>query len=132
MIKNNTTTGERISEATIKRRYTAALRKKHSGRPNTKQCVCRGDNCQGQAVHNDHTIARARLKEIGKANLIYSLSQYAFVDSCEKCHKEFESYRDGACLSHVNYEERLDYIRVHDPEGAEIRDNFTPMFKLNQ
>lgn len=128
MIKNNTTTGERISEATIKRRYTAALRQKHAGRPDKKMCVCRGDNCQGHAVHNDHTIARARLKEIGKANLIYSLSQYAFVDSCAVCHDEWEAYRDGLCLSHVNYEERMDYMRVHDPERAKIRDQFTPMF----
>ena len=125
--KSLTTTGERISDATIKRRYSEALKKKHAGRPDFKPCQCRGRNCQGQAIHNDHTVARARLKEIGKADLIYSLDQYAFVDSCDNCHLEWEAYGDGGFLHHVNHEERLEYLRLIDPDGAKVRDANTPL-----
>lgn len=122
-----TSDGERITDATIKRRYLEARKQKHAGQFGSLKCECRGRNCQGEATDNDHTIPQRRLKnDLHKAELIYNPG--AFVSSCNNCHNEWESYKSGECLYHVNYEDRMEFYRIHDPDGAWIRDNLTPMF----
>lgn len=112
--------GERITEATIKRRYSESIKKKHIG-----QEYFRCEACGRKAVHNDHTIAKARCKVIGKSELIYDPLNY--VDSCASCHEQWESFKSGDWLLHANYENRLEYMRIYDIEGCRKRIELTKM-----
>jgi len=125
MILYTTSDGERISEATIKARYSKALKEKHSGNSLGSYCECLGINCTGKAQGNDHTISRPKLKSLHKTELIYD--PRCFVSSCNNCHNEFESYRSGLYLAHKNYDERILYLEINDPEGARIRNENTPL-----
>ncbi len=111
--------GERVSEATIQRRYSQSLKEKHEYQ-RTKICECCGKR---QAMHNDHTIAKARCKVIHKTELIWNPNNY--VDSCEICHKEWESFKSGEWVFHLNSGERLRFLKEHDPEGYQVRTELT-------
>lgn len=113
--------GTRVSEATIKSRYTIALREKHAGNPRA-MCGC---GCKGPAVHNDHTIAKARCKVIHKTELIWHPDN--FESSCEKAHTEWEAFKSGEWIKHANVEKRLAFMKEHDPEGYAIRINLTQL-----
>lgn len=94
-----------------------------------KRGLCEG--CQEvRAVHNDHTIAKARCKVIHKTELIYDLNN--FVDSCERCHKQWEAFKTGDYLLHKNVEQRLAYMKEHDPEGYNERIHLTELSILQQ
>jgi hypothetical protein len=108
--------GSRVSEAAIKARYTRALRDKHSDSGGWVMCHC---GCKSRAVHNDHTIARARCKVIHKTELIWNPKN--FESSCEKAHREWENFKSGDWLEHGNVEERLAFLKEHDPEGFRVR-----------
>lgn len=106
--------GTRVSEATIKRKYSESLKNKHAGHT---AFVCEG--CGKQAVHNDHTIAKARCKVIHKTELIWDPLNYE--SSCANCHQEWESYENGEYLKNNNVSHRMDYLKLYDPEGYRVR-----------
>lgn len=110
--------GTRVSEATIKARYGASLRDKYEG---YSSLPCGG--CGAQSVHNDHTIAKARCKVIHKTELIWN--KKCFVRSCEKCHHEWEGFKSGEWVNHLNVEERLTFLKENDPDGYQIRVELT-------
>lgn len=110
--------GSRVSEATIKRRYSESLKTKHQYLP----VHCEG--CSKElAAHNDHTIAKARCKVIHKTELIWNHGNY--VSSCPKCHREWEDFKSGDWVYHDNVTERLDFLKKHDPEGFTVRKELT-------
>lgn len=111
--------GSRVSEAVIQKRYSDSLKKKHEGRQSV-MCECCGVR---QAVHNDHTIARARCKVIRKTELIWNPNNY--VSSCAQCHAAWENFKSGEWTLHLNVEARLLFLKTHDFEGYLIRVNFT-------
>lgn len=111
--------GTRLSEGQIKTRYTQALREKHGGQT-VFICEC---GCNGRAINNDHTIAKARCKVIHKTELIFDPNN--FVSSCDKAHKEWEAFKEGEWISHANMEQRLAYLKEHDPEGYKVRIELT-------
>lgn len=119
MIYYQCSDGSRISEAGIRARYSDALREKHAGNPRA-MCGC---GCGGPAVHNDHTIAKARCKVIHKTELIWHPDN--FESSCEKAHREWEDFKSGQWLLHANVEKRLVFLKEHDPEGFDIRVTLT-------
>jgi len=112
--------GTRVSEATIKARYSESLREKYEGH---SSYPCEG--CGAQSVHNDHTIAKARCKVIHKTELIWHPGNY--VRSCEKCHHQWEGFKSGDWVNHQNVESRLLFLKEHDPEGYQIRVELTKM-----
>jgi hypothetical protein len=118
--------GSRVSEATIQRRYSASLKEKHEG-SSSKVCEC----CrQRQAIHNDHTIAKARCKVIHKTELIWHPHNY--VSSCEQCHREWENFKSGDWTLHFNIVERLFFLKEHDPEGFAVRVELTTFILQRQ
>lgn len=116
-----TSTGERISEATIRHRYSVSIREKHVGYSSFTCQAC----LKAQAVHNDHTISRARCKELHKAELIYNPGN--FEDSCANCHSEWETFKSGKWMDHKNVEKRLLFMKKHDPDGYNRRMEFTEL-----
>jgi len=115
------TDGTRVSESGIKARYSKALKEKHGGQPAS---VCEGCG-QEQCVHNDHTIAKARCKVIHKTELIWHHGN--FVSSCERCHKQWENFKSGEWLNHLNVVHRLLFLKTHDPEGYNTRVHLTAL-----
>lgn len=110
--------GSRVSEASIQARYSKALKAKHAGQD---VFICQG--CGARAVHNDHTIAKARCKVIHKTELIWNPNN--FVSSCAQCHREWENFKSGDWCTHFNSSERLGFLRAHDPEGFTVRVELT-------
>lgn len=119
MIYSFCSDGTRISEAGIRARYGDALREKHAGNPHP-MCQC---GCGGPAVHNDHTIARARCKVIHKTELIWHPGN--FESSCEKAHTQWEGFKSGEWILHANAVKRLLFLREHDFEGYMVRITLT-------
>lgn len=112
--------GSRVSEATIQRRYSVSLRTSYiemSVAP-----ICQGCG-KARSVHSDHTIAKARCKVLHKTELIWNPGNY--VRSCQRCHNEWESFKSGEWTLHLNVEERLRFLKEHDPEGFKIRVEIT-------
>lgn len=116
------TDGTRVSQAAIDRRYTASLQKKYAdvGAQGTVICEACG---QQPSAHSDHTIARARCKEIHKTELIWDPRNY--VRSCVLCHKQWENFKAGDWCLHLNASDRLAFMQEHDPEGFTIRVELT-------
>lgn len=112
--------GSRVSEATIQKRYTESKREKYEG---ISSLPCEG--CGAPSVHNDHTIAKARCKVIHKTELIWHPDNYP--RSCEKCQSQWEGFKSGEWVKHQNVEERLRFLKKHDPEGYQIRVELTKM-----
>lgn len=113
--------GTYVTEAAIKSRYSKALKEKHEGQTSFRCEGCRS----AQAVHNDHTIAKARCKVIHKSELIWHKGN--FVNSCEKCHREWENFKSGMWINHCNVESRLAFLKEHDPEGYTLRIELTQL-----
>jgi len=114
MIKSKCTDGRRVSQETIDREYSKSLREKHAGK---EYFTCEG--CGMPAVHNDHTIARARCKQLHKTELIWDPNNY--VSSCAKCHQEWEDWKSGKYLEHHNAAIRMLYLKRNYPERYTIR-----------
>jgi hypothetical protein len=117
-ITSKTSTGELLTDQTIKRRYSQAIKEKHQDSPIK---ICQGCGIR-KAEHNDHTISQKRCKQIHKSELIYDPDN--FVDSCPICHNQWESYKSGEYLDHNNAAERMLFMKQHDPEGYNIRINY--------
>lgn len=107
-------------QSTIDNRYKRAKEKKWEGVDYAPMCeAC----AKERGCENDHTIAQARCKKIKKTELIWFIPN--FVWSCRKCHKEWENFKSGEWLNHLNCTERLAFMKEHDPEGYRIRVNLT-------
>ncbi len=116
---------KRVTQDTIDRNYSLALRGKHAG---CTVFVCNG--CRREAaVHNDHTIARTRCKKIHKTELIWN--PLNFENSCAKCHNEWETFKNGKYIEHLNYNKRMRFLEKFDGEGYILRIALTELF-LNQ
>jgi hypothetical protein len=113
--------GSKISEAGIRARYSDALREKHAGNPRP---IC-GCGCGGPAVHNDHTIAKSRCKQLHKAELIWNPEN--FESSCAIAHDQWEAFKSGMWILHANCSKRLLFLKEHDPEGFTVRITLTQL-----
>ncbi len=116
MIKYECSDGRKVSQATIDRNYSKSLNEKHAG---CTMFICGG--CGKLAHHNDHTISKARCKQIHKTELIWNPENY--VNSCHQCHSKWEGYKSGKYLEANNVIERLRFLKEHDPEGYKLRIN---------
>jgi 5-methylcytosine-specific restriction endonuclease McrA len=117
MILHTCSDGAKVSQSTIDRRYSEALKIKHAGKTHF---ICQG--CGDRAVHNDHTISRKRCKELHKTELIWNPDN--FVSSCARCHAEWESWKDGKYLEHKNVAFRMWFMKQHDEEKYNARINY--------
>jgi hypothetical protein len=113
--------GSQVNEDQIKAKYSQSLKKKHAGET-VFLCGC---GCNGRAVHNDHTIAKARCKVIHKTELIWDPDNYE--GSCERAHREWEDFKSGAWCLHANVDKRLAYLKQHDFEGYLARVELTKL-----
>ena len=104
-----------MKQSTINAKLSKAYREKHAG-VGIIMCECCGVE---RAQDNDHSIAQRRCKEIGKIELIWDKEN--FVSSCRKCHNEWESYKSENFRHHLNYEQRMEYLKKHDIEGYNKR-----------
>lgn len=111
--------GTRVTESTIRANYSNALKEKHKG----KGIIICGCGCNRMAIHNDHTIAKARCKQIHKTELIWCHNN--FESSCERAHRQWENFKSGEWINHRNMEQRLAFLKKHDPEGYRIRIELT-------
>lgn len=81
----------------------------HDSCSTVKVCEC----CQkARAVDHDHTIAQSRCKVIHKTELIWTRDNWVY--SCRKCHEEWENFKSGAYLNHLNASMRMFYVKGHD------------------
>lgn len=118
--------GRRVSQATIDKELSLAYREKYEA---DQRIIC--ECCQNAwSVASDHTIAQARCKVIHKTELIWNLLN--FVRSCEICHKDWESFKSGEWTLHKNVIQRLEFLKEHDPEGFNIRIEFTKIALENK
>lgn len=117
--------GEGVTQATIDRRYAKAREKKYAGITTRLPC----EACGEPGNDNDHTIAQARCKVIHKTELIWDPENFPW--SCRKCHREWENFKSGDWVHHANSEQRLRYLKEHDPEGFRVRIELTT-FSLEQ
>jgi|SRR5690242_20964972 len=102
--------GSRVSEATIKKRYSEAIQRAYVGSP---QQVCRGCN-QQPACGSAHTIARARLKQIHKTELIWD--RRLFWPACHGCNRAIENPAGDEWKELKNISQLLPVIQEHDPD----------------
>lgn len=119
IVKSTCSDDTRVSQATIDRRYAEARAKKYAGVTTTLPC----ESCGQPGNDNDHTIAQARCKVIGKTELIWNPDNFPW--SCRVCHKQWENFKSGEWLLHGNCSERLLFLKEHDPEGFNIRVTLT-------
>jgi hypothetical protein len=112
--------GTYVTQSQINNRYRWSKEKKYAGITTTLLC----EGCQKETGNdNDHTIAQARCKVIGKTELIWNPKCYVW--SCRKCHHEWENFKSGEWVRHKNVEERLRFLKEHDPEGFNVRITLT-------
>ncbi len=111
--------GTRVSQATIDHRLSESYHEKYW---NVTAIIC---ECCGlrMSTASDHTIAKARCKTLHKTELIWNPDCY--VRSCDICHKEWEGFKSGEWTIHLNVEQRLIFLKEHDPEGFNIRIELT-------
>lgn len=116
--------GTRLSETSINWR----LSESHNAmRIDNPRPYCGG--CHGEPNDFDHTIAKARCKELHKTELIWDVDNQEF--SCRNCHRQWESYKSGDWIRHMNMETRLRYLKKHDPKGYQKRIELTQLALLN-
>lgn len=104
-----TSTGERITDATIKKRLSQAYREKYgdSGHPPCEGC---GHPAQGSA----HIIPKARLKTLGLSDLIYA--PFMFFSACYSCNSKIENPKGEGWKDLCNLQECLSVIEKYDKE----------------
>ena len=107
--------GTRVNQATIDRKYSEALRRKYADMIGIPPC----EACGKQSHDSDHTIARARCKELHKTELIWDPDN--FPRSCRSCHSSWEDVKGLKWVDHANVLQRLLYLKKHDPEGYNYR-----------
>ena len=112
--------GSRVSQVTIDNRYAKSRANKYCDSPVSLRCQA---GCGQTGNSNDHTIAQARCKHIHKTELIWNPNNYVW--NCNNCHKQWENFKSGEWVHHANVEERLAFMKEHDPEGYRMRVELT-------
>jgi len=116
-----TTTGEELTQTQINSRRAKAY--SENTKPIESMCKC----CDKRhAEHRDHSISQARCKQLHKVELIWDPLNWSL--SCSVCHNSWESYKNSAFKEHKNYSIRMNFVKLHDPEGYRKRINL-PRFK---
>lgn len=104
-----TTTGEKITDATISARLTKSYRQKYAGEP-PQSCHSCGKPAEGSA----HPIPKARLRsELHMADKIYHPDFY--FPSCHRCNLAWEVPEGDGWKTAFNREEVLELIQKYDP-----------------
>lgn len=112
--------GTYVTDSVIRFRYLSSKKEKHAG----TMCIPMCEGCESERGNdNDHTIAQARCKVLGKTELIWN--QMCYVWSCRKCHHQWENFKSGEWVHHKNVEQRMAFLKEHDPEGYTKRIEFT-------
>jgi hypothetical protein len=106
MIYYKTSSGERVSEATIKKRLSEAYRQQYDGKPHP---CC--DETGVRAECSSHIISQKRCKELHKAELIWNPSN--FFPATYVVNSRWES--NDKTLR--NYNQYLAFVEEHDLEG---------------
>lgn len=102
--------GIRVTEDYINARLSQSYKEKHAGNPTP---ICEGCG-HGHADDNSHIISKARLKQLGKTELIWDKNAYC--SYCRECHVIFESYKSGKYRKLNNIQYALDFLFQHDRE----------------
>lgn len=102
--------GSRVTESTIKSRYSNALQDYYSGKPRPR---CAG--CGHEATCTAHIIAKARLKVLHKTELIWAIGEATF-PACFGCNYAIENPKGEKWKYLHNIDYCLEFISLHDPE----------------
>lgn len=103
-----TSSGEKVSEATISRRLSMTYKKMYTHVP---MCwACGKYRAEGSA----HLIPKMRCKHLGKTELIWDSKN--IVPACHRCNSLLESYKSEEVKKLHCYERMLEFTRLHDPE----------------
>lgn len=113
-IKYNCSNGERVSEATIKKRLSESYRRRYEGIPHPR-CEETGLPAQGSS----HIISKKRCKELGNTELIWNEENY--FPATHDVNLRWEA--NDTKLR--NYERYMDIVKKYDKEGYERRINRT-------
>lgn len=100
--------GSKVSEATIQKKLSESYRETYTFNPKP---YCMG--CGKQAAGSAHIIPRARLKEIGRTELIWNPIMY--FPACHSCNSKIEGYK-GDFKSLKNWENCLKIMKIYDSE----------------
>lgn len=127
MNKYYTSSGEAVSEATIKKR----LRDAYKWAMPKYVCECCGKN---RTDDHDHTLPQAKCKQLHKTELIWDEENWSY--SCRTCHNIWESYKSGIFQTHKNVVKRMLYLKKHALEEYKKRLNYIDdnniLIKLNE
>lgn len=93
------------TQAYINRKLTELYKRRAAGRFTAPLCQGCG---KAKANDHDHTISQRKCKQSGHPEWIYDNSNV--VDSCRECHREWEEYKSGKWLQHLNAGWRLLYF----------------------
>ncbi len=107
--KYNCSNGEQVTQVTIDKRRSEMYREKYNGQENW-QCAGCGCRAQGSA----HIIPQARLKQIGKTELIWA--EESNFPACNKCNLAIENPKGTEWLKLKNSDECIAFIFEHDRE----------------
>lgn len=113
--------GSRVTQKVIDDRYSDQLRSMYADMIGVPPCSA----CGKPSHDTDHTIARARCKELHKTELIWDRNNMP--RSCRQCHAEWENVKGLKWVDHTNVLERLLYLKKHDPEGYLYRMNIADL-----
>jgi hypothetical protein len=102
--------GERVSEATIRKRLSEAYREKYAGEPMQSCFECGASQAQGSM----HIIPKARLKSLHKTELIWDWEM--FVPGCHICNTLLENVSSPEFKKLNGYEYYVEIFRKYDRE----------------
>lgn len=128
--KNTTgcTDGSRVAEEVIQRKLKKIIAFMDATRTMQGGSIydCDATGTREMVIDHDHTIAKARCKELGKTELIWDPANIEY--SSRKAHKEWESYKNGEFRKHRNFERRMEFMKEHDHEGYTKRMEIVELF----
>lgn len=111
-----TSSGELLTQSQIDSR----LHKVYSG-GNIDKVAC--ECChKRRAEHHDHTISQRQCKLLKITEFTWYSLNWSL--SCPICHHEWESYKSGKFTKHMNFIERMLFMKEYDPEGFNKRMNY--------
>jgi 5-methylcytosine-specific restriction endonuclease McrA len=101
--------GERVSEATIRRRLSEAYRAKYEGNPQSS-CF----ECSRPAECSSHIIPKSVCKQLRKTELIWDWEN--FVPTCLRCNTLLENVSSPEFKKLNGYEYYVEIFRKYDRE----------------
>ncbi len=113
-IANYLSNGTSVSQSIIQSRLSKAYKEADLEAPFF--CECCGVN---RWEHHDHTISQRMCKILHKTELIWDSRNWSY--SCGKCHNDWESFKNGNFAKHLNFDERMEFLQIHDEQGYNTR-----------